>query len=276
MLTSEMLRHLWPKAPQSKIDAICSICDDVFTEFGIDDPKVIAQLLANISHENGAGTIIRESGNYTSERIVKVFGAPHSSAGVTAAEAETLQHNTKALFERVYNLPHSPKLAKDLGNCAPGDGYRFRGNGDLQLTGRGAHERIGELVGVDLIGNPDALADPRTSFRVAVAEFVALKCIGPASRRQTAVVRRLVNGGDNGLAEVTVWVRKWEEALPGVETRQAAFIPAKSSKAVGAGRAIKGIFTIVRKEHLLEGQGGRRTAGAPALAHEALHRIDLR
>lgn len=226
MLTREILRHQWPKAPQTKIDAICSIVDDVFAEFGIEDPKVVAQLMANISHENGAGTIIRESGNYThAERIVEMFGAPHSSAAVSMSEALALVGRPRELFERVYNVPRSPKLAKDLGNCAPGDGYRFRGGGDLQLTGRDSYQRIGDLVGVDLVDNPDVLADPHISFRVAVAEFCALKggaAVKAAARGQTAVVRRIVNGGTNGLAEVTVWVRKWEEALPGVEASVAA------------------------------------------------------
>lgn len=221
MLTQEMLRHLWPKAPQSKIDAICATCDDVFAEFGIDDPKVVAQLMANISHENGAGTIVRESGNYThAARIVEMFGAPRSSAAVTQSEAEALVGKPQALFERVYNVPRSPKLAKVLGNCAPGDGHRFRGGGDLQLTGREAYQRIGDLVGIDLVSNPDVLANPELSFRVAVAEFVKLKggaAVKAAARGQTAVVRRIVNGGTNGLAEVTVWVRKWTEALPGIE-----------------------------------------------------------
>lgn len=218
MLTRETLRHLWPKAPASKIEAICSTCDDVFAEYGIDDPRVVAQLMANISHENGAGTIVRESGNYRAERIVVIFGAPKSSAAVTAAEAQGLAGNARALFERVYNVPKSPKLAKDLGNVAPGDGYKYRGGGDLQLTGRANYTRIGKLTGhPEIIDNPDLLADPVISFRVAVAEFVALKCVAPAKRGQTAVVRKLVNGGTNGLAEVTVWVRKWTEALPGVE-----------------------------------------------------------
>jgi putative chitinase len=217
MLTAEMLRHLWPRAPQSKIDAIAETCADVFAEFGINDPKVVAQLMANISHENGAGTIIRENGSYHAERIVAIFGAPHSSAAVTPTEAQALAGKPEALFERVYNVPKSPKLAKELGNVAPGDGYRFRGGGDLQLTGRAAYAHVGDLVGVDLVSNPDQLADPRISFRVAVAEFVALKCVAPAERGQTAVVRRLVNGGNNGLSEVTVWVRKWTEALPGVD-----------------------------------------------------------
>lgn len=212
------LRRLWPRAPQSKIDAICEIAPQVFEEHGIDDQHVVAQLMANISHENGAGTIIRESGNYThAERIVEIFGAPKSSAAVTMREAEALVGHPQALFERVYNLPRSPKLAHELGNVVPGDGYNCRGAGDLQTTGRAALTALGKRVGADLISDPNVLADPKLSFRVAVADFVALKCTAPAKRRQTAVVRRLVNGGDNGLSEVVVWVRRWETALPGIE-----------------------------------------------------------
>lgn len=212
------LRRLWPKAPQSKIDAICEIAEKVFEEHGIDDQHVVAQLMANISHECGAGTIVRESGNYSAIRIVEVFGAPHSSAAVTAQEAQALQHNTNALFERVYNLPHSPKLAHELGNHEPGDGPKYRGGGDLQLTGRGAYGRIGKMTGhPEILDNPDLLEDPKISFTVAVAEFVALGCVGPAKQRNTTLVRRKVNGGTNGLSEVEVWVRKWEEALPEVE-----------------------------------------------------------
>lgn len=254
MLTTEILRRMWPKAPQSKIDAICSICDDVFAEFGIDDPAVVAQLMANISHENGGGTIVRESGNYThAERIVEVFGAPHSSAAVSLAEAEHLVGKPQALFERVYNVPHSPKLAKDLGNVAPGDGYRFRGGGDLQLTGRASYTRIGHATGhAEIVDSPDMLADPAISFRVAVAEFVALKCIAPAKRGQTAVVRRLVNGGTNGLSEVSVWLRKWQQALPGIEA------PVRAPR--GADSTNK-TFTSSKIT-----QGGLTTAGSLATA----------
>jgi len=216
-LEVETLRHLWPRAPQAKIDAIAEVSEEVFAEFGIDEPTVVAHLMGNISHENGAGTIIRESGNYSAKRLVEIFGAPRSSAGVTPAEAEAIQHNEKAIFERVYNLPKSPKLAKELGNRIPGDGFNFRGNGDLQLTGRASHERIGKLIGEDLVNHPEMLADPKISFRVACAEFKALGCIPWAKKDNTTKVRRLVNGGTNGLAEVGVWVRKWKEALPGVE-----------------------------------------------------------
>jgi putative chitinase len=215
------LRHLWPKAPQEKIDSICEISAEVFDAHGIgDDQRVIAQLMANISHECGAGTIVRESGHYRPDRLVEVFGSPHSSAAVTSREAQYLCHNEHDLFERVYNLPKSPKLAKMLGNHEPGDGYKYRGGGDLQLTGRWSYEHVGKMTGhPEIAENPDALADPKVSFEVAVAEFAAKGCIEPSKERKTALVRRKINGGNNGLSEVEVWVRKWEEALPDVEAK---------------------------------------------------------
>lgn len=210
------LRHLWPKAPQAKIDAICSISEEVLDT---EDPHVVVQFMANVSHECGAGTIVRESGNYTAIRIVQVFGKGKSSAAVSPEEAQELAHKPEALFDRVYNLPHSPKLAHELGNHLPGDGYKFRGGGDLQLTGAEAYQRIGKMTGhPEIFGDPNLLADPVISFKVAWAEFKALGCVSPARKSQTGLVRRKVNGGTNGLAEVQVWVRKWSEALPDVAT----------------------------------------------------------
>lgn len=218
-LEQNILRRMWPKAPLRKIETISRISEDVFAEFGINDWNVVAELMGNISHENGAGTIVRESGNYRAERIVEVFGAGRSSAKVTPEEAERLAHNPEALFNRVYGLPHSPKLARELGNTEPGDGWKYRGGGDLQLTGRANYTRIGNLTGhPEIIENPDLLADPEISFRVACAEFAALGCIPLAKAGRTEACRVRVNGGKNGMAEVIVWVRRWKTALPQVET----------------------------------------------------------
>ncbi|WP_439392555.1 glycoside hydrolase family 19 protein [Bradyrhizobium sp. PMVTL-01] len=263
MLTREILRKMWPHAPQAKIDAICSIAAEEFAYHGITETRVVVQLMANVSHENGAGTIIRENGNYSAQRILQVFGVGKSSARVTEEEAQKLAHNPRALFERVYNLPHSPKLAKDLGNKQPGDGYKYRGGGDLQLTGRGNYERIGELTGhTEIILNPDALADPVISFRVAVAEFVNLRCVPWAKQGNTKKVRALVNGGSNGLAEVEVWVRKWEEALPGVTPAPLAPRGSDTDKAktITSSNIIRGAVGTVAS--LATGEGARQASQA--------------
>jgi predicted chitinase len=179
-IEADTLRHMWPRAQQAKIDTIARISEREFTKHGITDWNDVVQLMANISTETGGGTIVRESGNYRAERIVEVFGEGKSSAKVTPQEAQQLAHNDKALFERVYNNPQkSPKLTRELGNMLPGDGFKFRGGGDLQLTGRDNYERIGRMTGhPEIIDNPDLLKDPEVSFKVAVAEFVALGCLG--------------------------------------------------------------------------------------------------
>lgn len=222
MLTAPIMRRLWPRAPQSKIDAIVKVAPAVFSEYGINNDLECAHLMAQISHENGAGTIVRENMNYTTPRqILKIFGAKEFSkpvggqghtAGVTPDEAERLARHPKDLAERVYGLGN-PKKAKELGNARPGDGWIFRGNGDLQLTGGANHKKIGDLVGFDLYGRPEQLEDPAISFRVAVAEFVKLKCLPAAQDDNINLVTKRVNGGFNGIAERTVWLRKWKTAL---------------------------------------------------------------
>jgi putative chitinase len=218
-IEEETLRHLWPRAPEAKIATISRISEREFTKHGITDWNDVVQLMANISTETGGGVITRESGNYRAERIVEVFGEGKSSAKVTPQEATRLAGNAKALFERVYNDPQrSPKLTRELGNKLPGDGYKFRGGGDLQLTGRDNYERIGRMTGhVEIVDNPDLLKDHEISFEVAVAEFVALGCIG-LHRKGTPAVRRKVNGGTNGLKECQSWVQRWSAALPQVES----------------------------------------------------------
>jgi len=54
-----------------------------------------------------------------------------------------------------------------LGNTQPGDGFRFRGRGYVQITGRANYERIGRLLGVDLTGNPERALDPEIAYRIA-------------------------------------------------------------------------------------------------------------
>lgn len=213
MLTSALLRRLWPHAPQAKLDAIARVAPMVLPQYGITTPQRLAHFMAQISHENGGGTIIRENMNYSAPRLLAIFGQGHHSAAVTPSEAAQLAHHPEAIAERVYGLGN-PKKARELGNTRPGDGYLFRGNGDLQLTGGNSHRTIGAAIGVDLFGNPGQLEDPAISFRCAAAEFQALKCLPAADADDVNLVTRRVNGGFNGLSERKAWLARWKQALP--------------------------------------------------------------
>jgi len=93
----------------------------------------------------------------------------------------------------------------NLGNTSPGDGERYRGRGYLMIVGRFNYERYGRLVGVNLVDDPDRTLDPSISAKIAVNIFQDL--VPPDSLDSGYVnlsaIRKRVNGGMNGVAEVT-------------------------------------------------------------------------
>lgn len=90
---------------------------------------------------------------------------------------------------------------RDLGNTRAGDGARFHGRGIFQLTGRSNYRRYGALIGVDLEAHPERAMEPEISLRVAFAYWRERGCNLPADADDVAAVTKLINGGQNGLAE---------------------------------------------------------------------------
>lgn len=89
----------------------------------------------------------------------------------------------------------------DLGNKLPGDGYKFRGRGLLQVTGRANYEATGKALGTDLIANPELLATPPLAARSAAWWWKTHGCNQFADREQFVLLTRRINGGVNGLEE---------------------------------------------------------------------------
>jgi predicted chitinase len=89
-------------------------------------------------------------------------------------------------------------VGKALGNTQPGDGYRYRGRGFIQLTGRANYRNYGKALGLDLEGNPDLALDPATAARVLALYFRDHNVSGAADAGNWTLVRKLVNGGLNG------------------------------------------------------------------------------
>jgi len=89
----------------------------------------------------------------------------------------------------------------DLGNTEPGDGYRYRGRGLLQTTGRSNYARTGAALGLDLLAQPDLLAKPEAAARSAAWFWQAHGLNELADAGDTMVITRRINGGLNGYAE---------------------------------------------------------------------------
>jgi putative chitinase len=205
-------RKLCPRANASYIEAF-DRGDALLAQHGITTPLRLAHFLAQVFHETGGLTVLREDMRYRAPRIMEIFGVGRHSAGVTQAEAARLAGDGPALAERVYGLGN-PRKARELGNTKPGDGWRYRGNGIMQTTGRGNHRRMGERCGegCDFEGRPDLVTDPDYALKPALAEWTEGRLNVLADRNDLKSITRKINGGYNGLADRRAWFdRIWKE-----------------------------------------------------------------
>lgn len=128
-------------------------------EQGVTDPSMRAGIGAIAAGEGGFKPRSEEGyGNTSNERIRGIFGG--RVAGLSDAELTQLKANPEAFFNKVYG--------GRLGNAAD-EGFKYRGRGDFQLTGKGNYERYGKMIGVDLVNNPDLVNDPAISAKISVA-----------------------------------------------------------------------------------------------------------
>ena len=171
MLTIEQLQAIMPLLPAAKRTTYFPFLTAAVSEFGIDQPARTAAFLAQLAHESAQFKFMEE-----------IWGP-------TTAQ-------------RRYEPPD--KLATTLGNTEPGDGFRFKGRGPIQVTGRANYRRFGDLLGLDLVATPVQAASPEVAFRIA-ALFWSKKGLNELADRVTPEafreITRRINGGFNGLAE---------------------------------------------------------------------------
>jgi predicted chitinase len=101
--------------------------------------------------------------------------------------------------QKKYDPPNN--VAKSLGNTQPGDGFRYRGRGPIQITGRANYKKYGDLLSVDLVGNPDLAAQPEYAFQTA-GLFWRMRGLNElADAEDFTTITKRINGGLTGLAE---------------------------------------------------------------------------
>ncbi len=168
------------------------------------NPLRVAHFMAQVLHECGALTIRWESLLYSPERLLVVFPKYFK----TLADAEPYSHNEKALGDKVYGGRMGNDGPHPITDTAPHDGYVYRGRGMLQITGKDAYKKYGTRVGADLVATPDLAFSAQYALEIACAEWEASGCNPLADEDNLRKVTYAVNGGLNGLAERTEWLRK--------------------------------------------------------------------
>lgn len=158
-----------------KVDSFSKAADE------IDD------FLGQVLHESAGLERLSENLNYRAERLCAVWPGRFP----TLADARPYAHNPEALANRVYG--------GRMGNVNPGDGWRYRGRGPIQLTGRDNYAFVGDLMGQDLVGLPELMEQPRYALEACIhwwEDRIPDSMIGDPEK-----VTRRVNGGLIGLAD---------------------------------------------------------------------------
>ena len=133
---------------------------------GVTDTRAVANIMAQMQAESRGDATKQENLNYSAERLMQVF--PRKFSGLADARS-VIAGGAEAIGNRIYG--------GRMGN-AEGEGYMYRGRGLIQLTGKNNYEKYGKLLGMDLVGNPDAASDPAVAQKIAAMYFSQAKARG--------------------------------------------------------------------------------------------------
>lgn len=174
-------------------DAVIAMIPDTAKKFNITTPLRLAHFLAQCSHESGGFRAVSENLNYSADGLKKIFGK-YFPGNLN----ESYARQPEKIASRVY--------ASRMGNGdeASKEGFKFRGRGYIQLTGKANYTAFTKFIGEDCVANPDLVA---TKYPLASAAFFfdsnklwAVCDKGADDAAVTAVTKR-VNGGTIGLAD---------------------------------------------------------------------------
>jgi putative chitinase len=179
-----------------------ALASAIFAKFAIATPLLVTHVMAQISHECGAGHEVIEDLHYSAGRMMEVW----PSRFPTMASAAPYAGNPRALANKVYNGRMGNRLGTD-------DGWNFRGRGASQTTGREGYERLAAKTGLDLLNHPELLIDAQHFLECGVADFILCGCLPYAQHDDILNVTKRLNGGTVGLAQRRQWLAQWKRAL---------------------------------------------------------------
>lgn len=231
---------------------------------GITNEYAQRAVISNVGKETGFKPKEEDLASYSktsNARIREVFTKRVEK--YSDAELDQIKKDPVKFGEAVYGK--DTEVGKKMGNTEPGDGFKYRGRGAIQLTGKANYKAYSKVAGVDLVNNPDALNDPAIDAKV-VAAFVKAgvgKKINDFTDQATAnrAVTQAIGGAslnlDKGIgAQLLSKVNQYAEALPsgGSGTQLAS----ASSENKDLKSQSGGGTTIVNNNTSIVAQGGKQ------------------
>lgn len=174
-------------------DSVINQIPEVSTKFGVNTPQRLAHFLAQTGHESGGFRVTTENLNYSAKGLTNIF-----KKYFTPESAVEYQRKP----EKIANIVYANRMGN--GAQASGDGFKFRGRGYIQLTGKTNYQAFDKTVEDNIEANPDLVA---TKYPLLSAAWFwsknglnAIADTGASDEVVTKITKR-VNGGTIGLAD---------------------------------------------------------------------------
>jgi putative chitinase len=200
-LTKQQLKELLPKNPY--IDHWFSALAQLLPDYEINTPQRIAAFIAQCSHESGGFTALQENLNYKPATLRKLFGK-YFPTDALAEEYCSKPNKQAAIANRVY--------ASRMGNGdeASGDGYKYRGRGLIQLTGKSNYIAFADSLEISPEEASDYLATFEGAAQSACWFWEANNLNQWADKGDIVTLTKRINGGTIGLEDR---IKHYEHAL---------------------------------------------------------------
>lgn len=141
MITIELLQALCPKTKRSILEQYVEPLHEVAEYYDMyDNPRRVAGFLAQVAHESGGFTAVKENLNYSAKGLMGTFKKYFPTEGL----AKEYERQPQKIANRVY----ANRMSN--GDEASGDGYRFCGRGLIQLTGRANYTKFAQDLGISI------------------------------------------------------------------------------------------------------------------------------
>lgn len=191
--TKEQLAALIPG--NKKVDEWYNALVDILPKYDITTEARVAGFIAQCAHESGNFMTLEENLNYREETLLKIFGRYF---GPGKRDAKEYAKNPEKIANYVYM---DEFRSSKMGNTQPGDGWRFRGRGLKQLTGRENYTNFGKTVGMTAEQAADYVATEKGAIESACWFWNAKKLNAVADTGDVVKMTKIINGGDIGLAD---------------------------------------------------------------------------
>jgi putative chitinase len=173
----------------------------LFDKYGINTKLRIAHFMAQIEHESNLKPI-SENLNYSAAGLLRTFG---KYFGTTSSQAYA------GKSEKIANRVYADRMGN--GNEQTGDGFKYRGRGFLQITGKSNYFKLAADTELNCFKNPDLLLEEANAL-ISALWFWNLRGLNKlADKDDLTGITKKINGGLNGITHRTELLKKWKKAI---------------------------------------------------------------